>query len=278
MTSSTAGGTATAGGHPESASLTVRALRAGYGPLEVLHGIDLDVPPGSIVAVVGANGAGKSTLLRCLSGLVRATSGEIRLGGRRVDRATSAEIVRLGVAHVPERRHIFGEQSVADNLRLGAYTLRLDAGALAQRIEESTSRFPALGERLTAEASALSGGQQQMLAIARALVLRPRVLMLDEPSLGLAPLLVREIFEVLVHLRDDGVAVLLVEQNARAGLAIADRACVIENGRVALEGSGRELLDHPGVVERYLGIGPARDAGEDPRRAALARALRDIVG
>ncbi len=258
--------------------LALRGVRAGYGALEILHGIDLDVPAGTIVAVVGANGAGKSTLLRCVSGLVRATSGEIRLGDRRIDRASSARIVRLGVAHVPERRHIFGEQSVVDNLRLGAYTLGLGPRALAERVSEVTSRFPALRERLDGDASALSGGQQQMLAIARGLMLRPRVLMLDEPSLGLAPLLVKEIFDVVVRLRDDGVAVLLVEQNARGSLAIADRAYVLESGTVALSGSGRELLDDPAVVERYLGVGGAHETGVDRRAPDLARALREILG
>ena len=260
------------------AALAVHGVRAGYGRIEILHGIDLDVAAGSIVAVVGANGAGKSTLLKCVSGLVRPHAGEIAVGGRRVERASPTVIVRLGVAHVPERRQVFAEQSVGDNLRLGAYTLGLGRRALDERIDEVAARFPALRDRLHDEASQLSGGQQQMLAIARGLMLRPRLLMLDEPSLGLAPLLVKEIFDVVVRLRDDGVAILLVEQNARSSLAIADRAYVLESGAVALSGTGRELLDHPGVVERYLGIGPARDAGEDPRRAALARALRDIVG
>ncbi|MDE3194639.1 MAG: ABC transporter ATP-binding protein, partial [Chloroflexota bacterium] len=189
------------------ATLSVRGVYAGYGPLEVLHGVDLEVAPGSIVAVVGANGAGKSTLLKCLSALVRPRAGEIRLGDRRIERASPPEVVRLGVAHVPERRRVFAEQSVADNLRLGAYTLGLGRRALEERIDEATARFPALRDRLFDDASQLSGGQQQMLAIARGLMLRPRVLMLDEPSLGLAPLLVREIFDVLLRLREDGVGV-----------------------------------------------------------------------
>jgi branched-chain amino acid transport system ATP-binding protein len=236
------------------------------------------VAAGTIVAVVGANGAGKSTLLKVLSGLVRPGAGEIAFGGRRLDRLGPPEIVRLGVAHVPERRQVFAEQTVADNLRLGAYTAGLDGRGLDRRIDEITTRFPALRERLHDHAAALSGGQQQMLAIARGLMLRPRLLMLDEPSLGLAPLVVREIFEIVRQLRGEGVALLLVEQNARAALAIADRAYVLESGAVALSGSGRELLDDEAVVERYLGIGPARETATSPRAAALRSALRGILG
>jgi len=253
--------------------LALRGVHAGYGKFAVLRGVDLTVEAGSLVALIGANGAGKSTLLKCVSGLIRPTAGEIHTAGRRIDRLTPAAIVRLGVSHVPERRQVFAELSVADNLRLGAYPARLSEADLARRIDETLALFPALVARLADDAAALSGGQQQMLAIARGLMSKPRLLMLDEPSLGLAPALVREIFAALARLRQGGLSILLVEQNARGSLGIADRAYVLETGRVALEGSGEELLRSPEVVRRYLGVGAA-DAGSAADRPASALAER----
>jgi branched-chain amino acid transport system ATP-binding protein len=258
--------------------LEVRGLHAGYGKIAVLHGIDISVDEGSLVALVGANGAGKSTLLKCISGLIRPTAGEIWFGGTRADRLAPAAIVRLGVGHVPERRQVFAELSVLDNLELGAYPARLSRADLRRRIDETTRPFPVLQERLGADAAALSGGQQQMLAIARGLMSRPRLLMLDEPSLGLAPLLAGEIFTALARLRETGLSILLIEQNARASLAIADRAYVLETGRVALEGSGAELLASPEVARRYLGVGGAGPHVDPAGPSPLAKRLAAIRG
>ena len=258
--------------------LSIRGLHAGYGRFSVLRGVDLTVEAGSLVALIGANGAGKSTLLKCVSGLIHPTAGEIHVTGRRIERLPPAAIVRLGLSHVPERRQVFTELSVADNLRLGAYRARLSPGELAGRIDETLALFPALASRLADDAAALSGGQQQMLAIARGLMSKPRLLMLDEPSLGLAPALVREIFAALAKLRAGGLSILLVEQNARGSLAIADRAFVLDGGQVVLEGTGPELLVSPDVVRRYLGVG----AADGPSTAgtgssALAERLRAMI-
>ena len=261
--------------------LEARGLRAGYGEVEVLRGVDVDVAPGELVALVGANGAGKSTLLKCISGLVQTTSGTIRLGGQPIAGVPPARIVRLGIAHVPEGRQIFGRLSVADNLRLGAYAqLRhLTPAGVAARIDEVCRIFPALSMRLPEEAALLSGGQQQMLAIARGLMARPRLLLLDEPSLGLAPVVVAEIFEVLRGLRRAGVGILLVEQNARLSLAIADRGYVLETGRVMLSGTGNALLRTPEVIHRYLGVAATRvDPSGDGETAGLAARLKAVLG
>jgi len=260
--------------------LEVRGLRAGYGEVDVLRGVDLDVRPGELVALVGANGAGKSTLLKCISGLLPPTAGTIRLGGESIAGAPPARIVRLGVAHVPEGRQVFGRLSVADNLLLGAYgrLRQLTRAEVAARIEEVCRTFPALSGRLADEASLLSGGQQQMLAIARGLMARPRLLLLDEPSLGLAPVLVAEIFEVLRRLRRAGVGLLLVEQNARLSLAIADRGYVLETGRGVLSGSGTQLLRAPEVIHRYLGVAATRVDAPDGVTAGLTERLRSVLG
>jgi branched-chain amino acid transport system ATP-binding protein len=260
--------------------LEVRGLHAGYGEVEVLRGVDLDVGPGELVALVGANGAGKSTLLKCISGLVPPTSGTIRLGPRSIGGVPPARIVRLGIAHVPEGRQVFGRLSVGDNLRLGAYSQlrQLTQPEIAARIDEVCRIFPALSGRLGEEAALLSGGQQQMLAIARGLMAAPRLLLLDEPSLGLAPVLVGEIFVVLRGLRRAGVGLLLVEQNARLGLAIADRGYVLETGRVVLSGAGGELLRTPEVIHRYLGVAATRvDASSGGAAAALATRLESVL-
>jgi branched-chain amino acid transport system ATP-binding protein len=263
------------------AALEIQGLRAGYGELEILRGVDLSLGLGELVAVIGANGAGKSTLLKCISGLVRPRAGDLRFAGQPLSRMSPAAIVRLGVGHVPERRQIFNELTVADNLRLGAYSQlrRIDAREFASRLESACALFPALASRLQERAGNLSGGQQQMLAIARSLMMKPRLLLLDEPSLGLAPILVGEIFTVLSRLRGTGVAILLVEQNARLSLAIADRGYVLETGRVALTGAGSDLLTMPEVVHRYLGVGSGRsvEADRDEDITALSRRLNTLL-
>lgn len=252
------------------AGLVVRQIEAGYGASSVLHGVDLSVAPGELVALIGANGAGKSTLLKCISGLLHLTRGDVQMGGASLVRKSPLAIVQLGVAHVPERRQIFGDLTVRDNLVLGAYSAlrHLSQRELQGRVDGVLELFPALRERLPERASHLSGGQQQMLAIARGLMLQPRLLLLDEPSLGLAPALVQEIFTTLSRLRSNNVGLLLVEQNARMSLRIADRGYVIETGRVVLSGTGRELVDMPEVVQRYLG--GAADGTRDAQAADVA--------
>ena len=235
-------------------SLQVEGLRAGYGRLEVLHGVDLDVGTGELVAVIGANGAGKTTLLRAVSGLLRATGGSVRLGGTDVTGRSPEQLAASGLAHVPENRLVFPTLTVADNLLLGAYTRRRRPSSErdADR-DRALALFPRLADRLGQAAGTLSGGEQQMLAIARGLMAHPRVLVLDEPSVGLAPRLVGEIFAALGVLRDDGLTLLLIEQNARAALAVADRGCVMDRGAVVLTGPPSELLDDARVQATYLG-------------------------
>lgn len=232
--------------------LEVSGLRSAYGRIEVLHGVDLSVGAGEIVALVGANGAGKTTLLRTLSGVQPATAGTVRFLGEPIERAPPHRRVALGIAQVPEGRQIFAPLTVADNLRLGAY-LRRDPGIEADR-ERVYAMFPILGEKRGLPAGGLSGGQQQMLAIGRALMARPRLLLLDEPSMGLAPLLVEQILAAVAGLKREGMTVLLVEQNANAALSIADRGYVLETGRVTHAGRGADLLDDPRVREAYLGV------------------------
>ena len=257
--------------------LELRALSAGYGTRAVVHDVSLSVGKGEIVALIGANGAGKSTLAKAVSGILPALSGEILLDGEPIGRLAPRERVRLGLSHVPEGRQVFSGLSVLENLRLGAYAHRGKTGEaeMGRRIERVCASFPALVERMRQPAGTLSGGQQQMLAIARGLMAEPRCLVLDEPSLGLSPILVAEIFRMIGRLRDQGIAIVLSEQNARMSLALADRACVIESGRVALQGTGRDLLGRREVVERYLGVGKAVDALED-QRARFAAGLRGI--
>ncbi len=235
----------------ETPALSVRGLKAGYGRIEVLHGIDLDLPRGRLVALVGANGAGKTTLLRTLSGLVPARAGRVELLGKDISRDPPDSRVRAGLAQVLEGRQVFGPLSVEDNLLLGGYVRPRQA---RERMDEMFALFPVLAEKRALAAGTLSGGQQQMLAIARALMSQPKVLLLDEPSMGLAPLLVREVLDVVARLRDLDMPVLLVEQNARAALALADHAYVLEVGRITVSGSGQALLRDPRVMEAYLGL------------------------
>ena len=233
------------------ALLDARGLHAGYGTTDVLHGIDLTVAEGGITALLGANGAGKTTTLRAISGMIRAR-GEIRLGGERMDGCRTESIARRGVAHVPDGRGTFRELTVEENLRLGAYTH--PAREAAAGFKRVFGYFPKLQERLRQQAGTLSGGEQQMLAIARALLLRPRLLLLDEPSFGLAPLVVREIFAIMRQIRDaEGVGILLVEQNAALALSLADHACLLETGRVVMSGSACDLCADEAIRQSYLG-------------------------
>ncbi|TDT94961.1 amino acid/amide ABC transporter ATP-binding protein 2 (HAAT family) [Azorhizobium sp. AG788] len=235
--------------------LDVRDLRVGYGPVEALFGVSLTLSPGTIVTVVGPNGAGKSTLLNAVAALIPKRSGRIAFAGQNTDGLSTEELAACGMALVPERRDLFGSMSVEDNLLLGAYLRRSNHKAIADSLEEIFARFPRLKERRAQEAGTLSGGERQMLAIGRALMSRPRLLLLDEPSLGLAPQIVRNVFEVIDSLRATGVSVLLVEQNAQMALRIADYAYVLETGEIVNQGTGAALLHDPRVMETYLGIG-----------------------
>jgi branched-chain amino acid transport system ATP-binding protein len=232
--------------------LEVRQLHAGYGPTEVLHGLDFAIPEGSITALLGANGAGKTTTLRAICGMVR-TSGDVLFEGQRITGKSTEDIVRLGVAHVPDGRGTFTDLTTEENLRLGAYARR-DRTGIAEDYERMYRLFPILAERRRQQAGTLSGGQQQMLAVARALMLRPRLLLLDEPSFGLAPLVVKEIFEVMREInRSQQVTILLVEQNAAMALRLADHAHLLETGTIVRSGASRELMDDDAVRRAYLG-------------------------
>jgi branched-chain amino acid transport system ATP-binding protein len=231
--------------------LEVRGLHVSYGRIPALHGIDLEVPGSELVALVGANGAGKTTLLRALSG-VQPSTGAVVFDGKDLQARSAEERVALGIVQCPEGRQVFGPLSVLDNLRLGAY--RRGGVDSARTLERVYELFPSLAERRHGAAGNLSGGQQQILAIGRALMAQPRLLLLDEPSMGLAPRLVAEIFACIRDLRAAGIPMLLVEQNASAALAIADRGFVLEAGRVVLAGSGAALLADRGVREAYLGL------------------------
>jgi branched-chain amino acid transport system ATP-binding protein len=237
--------------------LRIEALRAGYGRAEVLHGLTLEAAPGSVVTVIGPNGAGKSTLLNTLMGVLPAT-GTLLFDGHDILALPLEERVMLGMALVPERRELFATMPVEDNLVLGAWRqMRLGNRAWRDRLADVYSIFPRLQERRGQLAGTLSGGERQMLAVGRALMSRPRLLMLDEPSLGLAPLIVRDIFSTIVGLRQTGVTILLVEQNARAALEAADHGYVLEMGEIALQGPARALAGDPRVIETYLGASAA---------------------
>jgi branched-chain amino acid transport system ATP-binding protein len=230
--------------------LSLETVEVGYGQIKALKGVTLKVSDGQIVALLGANGAGKSTTLRAISGLLRTSAGSIAIDGDRLDRLTPEEIVRRGVVQVPEGRRIFAGLSVHENLRMGAYCRD---GSLADDLARVYSYFPILDRRSKQAGGSLSGGEQQMLAIARALMARPRILLLDEPSLGLAPKLVAEIFKIIRTINADGVTALLVEQNAYQALSIAHYSYVLRVGRVVLEGTAEELKDRNDVVRSYLG-------------------------
>jgi branched-chain amino acid transport system ATP-binding protein len=231
--------------------LEIRSLRAGYGAIEVLRGVDLAVGAGEIVALLGSNGAGKSTLNNNVSGLYRPFGGAIEFDGQAIAGAPSMRIVEAGLVQVPEGRRVFPNLSVRENLDLGSY--RRGRTARARNLERVLAVFPRLNERMKQLAGTLSGGEQQMLAIGRGLMSEPRLLILDEPSLGLSPLLVEEMFTLIGRLNRDGLAILLVEQNVVQSLAIAHRAYVLENGRIALSGAAAELAEHPELRKSYLG-------------------------
>jgi|SRR5882724_3533633 len=231
--------------------LAIQALRSGYGKIEVLHDVALTIEQGQIVTLIGANGAGKTTLLKTISGLIRPTAGTIAFEGQNLVRRPAHKIVAQGLSHVPEGRAILKRMTVFDNLRMGAY-VRND-GEISRDIDAVFARFPVLSERRDQMAGTLSGGEQQMLAIGRALVARPRLLLLDEPSLGLAPKIVTLIFRTLRELKQEGKTILLVEQNARQALQVADRGYVMERGRIMFTGTGEALLNMPEVRQTYLG-------------------------
>ena len=233
--------------------LQVEELSTRYGPVQALHQVSISVSEGELVAMVGANGAGKTSLLHTLSGVQRASGGRVSLDGREITRLAPHRIVRAGICHVPEGRQVFPPLSVEDNLRLGGYAVRKDREWIASELASIYDLFPILKERSKQAAGTLSGGEQQMLAIGRALLGRPRLLLLDEPSMGLAPLLVNEIFRVIQRLNEQGVTILLVEQNARAALGIANRGYVLETGRVVLAASSEQLLADEAVRKAYLG-------------------------
>ena len=231
--------------------LKVKDLRAGYGKVDVLHGISLEVNASECVALVGANGAGKSTTLKCICGLIEPRSGTIEFEGRRINGLPGHQIVRLGITMCPEGRQVFAEMSVLENLEMGAHTRR--DGKQRADLEEMLDLFPVLRARARQLAGTLSGGEQEMLAIARALMSRPKLCIFDEPSLGLAPKIVQEVEQTIARIKAMGTTILLVEQNASMALRLSDRAYVFEAGEIVLQGSGQELQDHPEVSKAYLG-------------------------
>lgn len=247
--------------------LQVRDLRVRYGSIEALRGASLTVGHGELVALIGSNGAGKSTCLKAITGILRPVEGSIRFDGEELATAPAHRIVARGVSLVPEGRRLFGDQTVMDNLLLGAYRRRRGTGdaSVRARAEDCLKRFPILRERRNAPAGSLSGGQQQMLAISRGLMASPRLLLLDEPSLGLAPLLVRQVFGIIRDLKRAGSTILLVEQMANLALRVADRAYILEQGRVVLEGTSEALLANPEVARGYLGrLAGSMPSGREP--------------
>jgi branched-chain amino acid transport system ATP-binding protein len=238
--------------------LEVNHLKAAYGQVQVLHGIELKVPKGQVVTLIGSNGAGKTTTMRAISGMLKPTGGSILLGGKSIAGLPAHRIARIGLAHSPEGRRVFPTQTVRDNLLLGAFT-RLTFGGrprgdIRGDLDRALDLFPRLRERQFQLAGTLSGGEQQMLAMARALMLNPDVLLLDEPSMGLAPILVEEVFHIIGRLKEQGMTMLLVEQFAAAALAVADYGYVLENGRIAVHGPAEQLRNDPKVRAAYLGI------------------------
>ncbi len=238
--------------------LTIDKLEAGYGKVQVLHGISIEVPKGKVVTLIGSNGAGKTTTMRAVSGMIKPTSGSITLTGQRIDGLESYSIARLGLAHSPEGRRVFATMSVTDNLTLGAFprlTGSRPKGDVKADLERAMELFPRLKERRAQLAGTLSGGEQQMLAMARAVMLNPEIVLLDEPSMGLAPILVDEVFRIIARLKSEGVTMLLVEQFAAAALNVSDYGYVLENGRIAVHGPAEKLKNDPAVKAAYLGGG-----------------------
>ena len=238
--------------------LSISNLHAAYGKVEVLHGISLEVPKGKVVTLVGSNGAGKTTTMRAISGMLKPRLGTITLAGKDVTGLDSHKIARAGLAHSPEGRRVFATMSVTDNLLLGAFprfTKARPRGDIAHDLEKALELFPRLKERQTQLAGTLSGGEQQMLAMARAVMLNPEVILLDEPSMGLAPILVEEVFRIIMRLKEQGITMLLVEQFAAAALNVADYGYVLENGRISVHGPAEKLRNDPAVQAAYLGGG-----------------------
>lgn len=233
--------------------LKLDSVKVSYGAIEAVKGVDLEVRAGEVVTIIGANGAGKSTLLKSIAGLEPLQGGKIFIGGKDCSQVASHQRVALGVAMSPEGRGVFADQTVRENLMLGAYCRRGEHRAIEDAMEREFNRFPRLRERQHQLSGTLSGGEQQMLAIARALMSEPKLLLLDEPSLGLAPLIIKDIFDAIRQLRHSGLTILLVEQMAKQALGVADRAYVLETGLITLEGSGKELLNDPKVKAAYLG-------------------------
>lgn len=234
------------------AMLEIKDLNVYYGVIQALKGISFEVNEGEVIALIGANGAGKTTTLHTLTGLISAKSGSIVLDGKDITKTPAHKIVKMGIAHVPEGRRIFQNLTVLDNIRLGAFTRR-DKDGIAADIEKVYKLFPRLEERKTQIAGTLSGGEQQMLAMGRALMSKPRIVVMDEPSMGLSPILVSEIFDIIENIREQGTTVLLVEQNAKKALSIADRAYVLETGKIVLSGKASDLINDESVKKAYLG-------------------------
>ena len=232
--------------------LDLEDLNVHYGAIWALKGINLTVGEGEIVSLIGANGAGKSTTLRAISGVIKASSGGISFQGEEITKVPAHDVVKMGIAQVPEGRRVFANLSVLENLELGAY-IRKDTKGIKQDLDDVLDRFPRLQERIGQVAGTLSGGEQQMLAIGRALMTRPKLMLLDEPSMGLAPLLVKEIFSIIEEINQEGTTILLVEQNARMALQVASRAYVLETGRIVLDGPAKELAQNEDVKKAYLG-------------------------
>lgn len=232
--------------------LEVKDLVVNYGAIEALHGVSLNINEGELVAVVGHNGAGKSTLLNTISGVLHPTSGQVKWQGEVVSGLSSDKILRKGISMVPEGRRVFADSSVFDNIQIGAY-IRDDSSEINKDIEKYMDRFPILRERRNQKAGLMSGGEQQMLAIVRALMCRPKLLLLDEPSLGLSPVIIKEVYESIREIRSNGTTVLLVEQNAKKALSVSDRAYVLVNGVITMEGKSSDLAKDPAVQKAYLG-------------------------
>ena len=234
------------------AMLEIRDLQVYYGMIQAIKGISLDVNQGEVIALIGANGAGKTTTLHTITGLLRPKAGTITFNGENITKAAAHKIVSMGMAHVPEGRRVFAELSVLQNLRLGAYT-RNNKDEIEESLANIYRRFPRLEERKNQMAGTLSGGEQQMLAMGRALMSKPKIILMDEPSMGLSPIFVNEIFSIIQDVSADGVTVLLVEQNAKKALSIADRAYVLETGKIVLEGDAKELMNNDSIKKAYLG-------------------------
>ncbi len=232
--------------------LTIKDLHVHYGAIQALKGVSLEVADGELVSLIGANGAGKTTTLHTISGLLQASSGEVLLDGVNLQKLPSHKIIENGIAQVPEGRHVFAQMTVLENLYMGAYIMR-DKAKIQENLEWVFSHFPRLKERSRQLAGTLSGGEQQMLATGRALMTNPKILLMDEPSMGLSPLLVSEIFSIIEELHKDGITILLVEQNAKMALSVADRAYVLENGKISMSGDAKELLNDSRVKKAYLG-------------------------